>query len=593
MPIEHTLYTVDPILSGKHPENRNSVITPYPEKDYIEHKYWCIYSFQWETTELSYDYIDSNTISYLRMMTQGINKDDDALALKNIVDTYKRENNGELPAYVRKNDDVVVIQKRDAETGEWIDQRIQTPVNLVANIRRVKTMLKEIHNLQSPQDTYNINHVGEFKKGIYRLDVNLSDPDLDLMEYAYDWYYPNSHESGSKNAKYFQIIRMYRYSDFEAELPWHDAPWYVNGDATNGQPICPLGVNDKPTQIAFFATPEDCILGKYTTMTVGRFLRKYYKELTHDQIEAYCQQWALLHNVEYEVLTTSNEIVNAYENGPRSCMSDDASSFESCVHPTAVYGDRGDKGLHLVIVKRGGKITGRCLIYPEAKTYGTIYGDYARTGKTLAELGYKEGKFYGAELNKIESGGTYVAPYLDDCCYVRDAGDYFVIDNGGDIAFEQTNGLCEASLQCDECGDLYHEDDVSYINDMHICSSCCADNYTYCAEDYKYVHNDNCKEVVTRNGSIRNWTPSMLTAHAVVECAIIGKLYDLRYHTLVYIEDADEYVHDSKYGIKYDFCAITDEPFYISDLTKVEGVGLVCPDELEDALASIKESEAA
>ncbi len=201
-----------------------------------------------------------------------------------------------------------------------------------------------------------------------------------------------------------------------------------------------------------------------------------------------------------------------------SCMSHPTGNYESDpIHPVEVYA-AGD--LQLCYVRENGdsgKIWGRCLVWPERKTWGRIYSTNASLmRKALKAAGYESGEredsLVGAKLNVIwhnESYGRLVMPYIDNsfCAYYDHESKQLTIaaQYEGNIDATSTSGLADIgsanNTQCDRCGDYYNSEDTGgYIEngDLNYCQ--------YCYENYSF-HCENCQETYSTNSETMCHTP--------------------------------------------------------------------------------------
>lgn len=243
-----------------------------------------------------------------------------------------------------------------------------------------------------------------------------------------------------------------------------------------------------------------------------------------DSIKLWCTRYSL-ENERNELLfaATADEIQEVYENGPHSCMSHEASDYESSCHPVRVYA-AGD--LQVAYVEREGRITARALCWPERKVYGRVYGDESKLIELLDAEGYSSPRGWqslqGAKLRKIEDGDCYVMPYIDGSHSVEDCGDYFRI--GGDISADSTEGFIRNSFStCVCCRAPVDEDDCYGYDGDDYCESCYNEYITNCSHCGEDGHRDN------------DWIVDAAGEHWCAHCA-------RRY--LTRCEDCEEYFHN-------------------------------------------------
>lgn len=283
-------------------------------------------------------------------------------------------------------------------------------------------------------------------------------------------------------------------------LPWDAEFWYANSVLAQGHfaHVC----KKDPTKVAFTENDQKGEADRQTVIRPGRYLAKFFKDkLTAETIS----RLAATFNPESEKLElslaeTPKDCAEVYANGPGSCMSGCADSFESFPHhPAEVYGE-GD--LAVAYLKRGDRITARAVVWPEKKIRSVIYGDDTRLGPLLDAAGYENGSVNGARVLKIlHDSGSYVMPYVDGA---NDAGESscgkFLILGDGYHSVCSTHGLTEPSgYMCENCEDRYGEDEIYSLDggNVHWCSYCLeANGFTCsdCCESYSghdYILADN------------------------------------------------------------------------------------------------------
>lgn len=303
------------------------------------------------------------------------------------------------------------------------------------------------------------------------------------------------------------------------ELPWCKEAWW-KGSIPAIDHFAHVSVKTTG-RVAFTENEEKGIADIQTRMYAGRYLQRYFPDLSCETI----QKWALDFSLKFdkhqvEFAETSREIVKVYENGPSSCMSDDESFDELPKHPTYIYG-AGD--LAVAYLKNSDdEIYARALVWPAKMTYGRFYGDEYRLKAMLNNLGYKHAEPIGARLLKIKHEGNYLMPYLDagessgqGYLGVIDKGKHFEICEWSKSEYMcgDTTGLTEKCFRCDRCEDIVEfEDNLCSIHDLNEewCSDC-TDSHAWMCENDGYIYSnetesveiggyDYSKEYVERNG---------------------------------------------------------------------------------------------
>lgn len=184
-----------------------------------------------------------------------------------------------------------------------------------------------------------------------------------------------------------------------------------------------------PTKIAFTEDDEKGILDRATVVTPGRYLARFYPELSDAETRRLV---ALVDTFgEIRFATTPEEITRVYTTGPHSCMSKEYKSFP--IHPAAVYA-AGDLAVAYMLNPKSRSISSRAVCWPERKLYGRIYGDIERLKRKFEEEGYRSldranENFVGARLLKVlypGDTGRFIMPYFDDIEHAVDAGEFFI-----------------------------------------------------------------------------------------------------------------------------------------------------------------------
>jgi hypothetical protein len=229
---------------------------------------------------------------------------------------------------------------------------------------------------------------------------------------------------------------------------------------------------DDPTKVRFFMDDKDAHRNRYTSMNPARFYIKYIDpHPSQTYIDEICAKMGLDMTVsKLQLATTADEIERVYTSGPHSCMAYKAEKFGLETHPVRVY---GDLDLAVAYIERAGEITGRCLVWPEKKIHGRIYGDLKRLKMRLDEEGYIENwDFSGARLHWIEENGRRVAPYVDgdDLGGIRD-GDFIILTNEPHLILKSPDGDIDTAC-CYRCRTenvhiTWHEDEEEYF-----CAEC-------------------------------------------------------------------------------------------------------------------------
>ena len=274
-------------------------------------------------------------------------------------------------------------------------------------------------------------------------------------------------------------------------VPWDSADWYRSSKYWNLH-FAHISV-EKDTRIAFTANQDDGLADKQTRIKPGRYLEQFFNRvLDSDEIREWAAYFSVLHeNIVVKFAKTADEMQDVYCNGPRSCMDGrhyKNGTFQVPIHPVRVYEgpdlavayleraeddvrgficdtcDRTEQGCAYPDRpdgncgrnrRRDGKYSARCVVWPERKLYGKIYGDTDRLRLSLQREGFKAGSLMGARLQRIphKFNGTkgFVVPYIDDVRRVKDAGDHLVLDTNGPMESSQYGFAQDNTVNCGAC----------------------------------------------------------------------------------------------------------------------------------------------
>lgn len=294
----------------------------------------------------------------------------------------------------------------------------------------------------------------------------------------------------------------------------------------NGEPVVMLGQPRLHKDYAAI-TEYRCV-----EMRVGKWLANYYgggvdfRECIEDLKAMNVEPTTYLCKAE-------REWYNAYENGPRSCMT--GYNFEDS--PVRVYATTShglpDNNLRLFIQYTGElfgddfKVHARAIVNIKTNEYVRAYGDAADA--ILRANGYERDTdcLDGALLARIphpENGGAVLMPYLDgnqDGVY-EEGADAFRICDCYDYEAQDTDGyiwIDDGRSACAECGERFDEDDM-YIacGGGYVCPHCIGDTYV---------------QVVGRDWVYPSWDCSWSDYHDswvldcdVEHCAVEGTVHD-------------------------------------------------------------------
>lgn len=294
----------------------------------------------------------------------------------------------------------------------------------------------------------------------------------------------------------------------------------------NGEPVVMLGQPRLHKDYAAI-TEYRCV-----EMRVGKWLANYYGSGV-DFRE--CIEDLKAMNVEPTtyLCKTEREWYNAYENGPRSCMT--GYNFEDS--PVRVYATTShglpDNGLRLFIQYTGElfgddfKVHARAIVNIETNEYVRAYGDSADA--ILRANGYERETncLEGAMLARIphpENEGAVLMPYLDgNQDGVDEEGDNaFIICDCYDYEAQDADGyiwMGDDRCACIECGGRFDEDDMYITCDGgYVCLHCIGDTYVQVVGCSIVYPSWNC--------SWSDYHDSWVLDDDVADCAVEGTVHD-------------------------------------------------------------------
>jgi hypothetical protein len=335
--------------------------------------------------------------------------------------------------------------------------------------------------------------------------------------YTYSWEDMLNNLANMQKVHIFRTPSMYDHSISERlskalELnPWKNYPWFYN-NLERWAEMVPVPSVKIAGRLAYYQSVEKRVRNIETPIKAGRWLSKYFGDLlTQEEIQKHGLEWeARFGPAEVRITQDSDEIEKVYQSAHLgSCMWFPHDDYAGRCHPARVYGGGLDLGIAYIWNDESEEAAARCLVWPEKKIFlGKMYGDDFRLRLALEQIGYKEGDnhdFSGARLRRIvHRSDVFVLPYIDTHSYVRDDGDYLILDSYGDIgcqSSEHVEGLSvyeepEVYATCYDCeDDIVDSDDASYISGRgHCCDSCLDLNHFRCEVSGDYHPDDDRAE---------------------------------------------------------------------------------------------------
>jgi len=311
-----------------------------------------------------------------------------------------------------------------------------------------------------------------------------------------------------------------------------------------------------PLQIAHYPTLKHLRDGREVVTKLGKYLTTFkdFIGITETEIKDAVEKYNAIvasrtgWEVKYIESTDADGFVRIYSN----CL---AGSCMKGMDAVRVYAHDKSVIRLAYIQSLAGEILARCIVREDLKQYIRIYPDPngSTEGKYLQQYlkanGYTHGNLDGCLLQMIEhddEDDIFVAPYIDagvdgnGSSGSAQSGELVDIDNRtyieinthGDLSLTMTNGWTddvedEDMSECDDCGDMEHNDDMSYTtHGDYVCRHCCENNYSYAwinNNTQDYVHNDH---VIWANDDAFH-EDCDLSAHDIYACEESGDYYHI------------------------------------------------------------------
>lgn len=224
---------------------------------------------------------------------------------------------------------------------------------------------------------------------------------------------------------------------------------------------------------------------------------------------------------------TEEEWYNAYENGPRSCMTGCFFDYSPVrVYATTSHG-LPDNNLRLCINYRGelfGKdfrVLNRAIVNIDTMEYVRAYGENGDAIMRSLDYVHDTAATDGAVLAKIPHpgyDGAYLMPYLDGSYdEVDDGGDHWVITCNGDYGATDASGYIHvhSGCTCNRCESRVDEGDgVDTEDDGFVCDECISEYYVEPVGREGYYHRSECTYSTQYDGYVHD--------NDAVECPVYG-----------------------------------------------------------------------
>jgi len=279
-----------------------------------------------------------------------------------------------------------------------------------------------------------------------------------------------------------------------------------------------------PLQIAHYPTLKHLRDGREVVTKLGKYLTSFkdFIGLSEAEIKDAVEKYNAIvaSRTGWEVRFIESTDADGFVRIYRDCL---AGSCMKGVDAVRVYAHEKSVIRLAYIQSLAGDILARCIVREDLKQYVRVYPDAngSTEGKYLQQYlkanGYTHGNLDGCLLQLIEyedDEDIFVAPYIDAGAQGNGADGsaqdgelididdktYIQITTRGDICLTNTNGWTDDvedddESECDECGDMDHNDNMSSTyHDQYVCRHCIENNYEYAwvrANEQDYVHEDN------------------------------------------------------------------------------------------------------
>ena len=349
--------------------------------------------------------------------------------------------------------------------------------------------------------------------------------------------------------------------------------WFFDNEVARAR--IPHISTEKPQEVAYYRSVDKLLRGIETRTKPGRFLAKFFPNLTSDQVRQYANDYLVATAPkQLHFARTRDEIIMAINEGPGSCQSrhyyaGNRRWYRGHIHPAAAYASGDFEVLYITDDNKPGdparlaaetqRITARVICNAKDKLAARIYGDHDKLEPLLADAGYEQRTeaLVGCRLLRIydENGsGSYIMPYVDagvgsggGCLYVveeydRDSGlTEWVLATDGEHSTHAgygNKGLLDPEEEgerctCERCDATHDSEDDIHYSDYEGTSYCseCEDDFvsavtsrTRYGNDYDMVLQDNAIEI---DGDWYADNPDLLAQCGFVQCIHCGEWVEI------------------------------------------------------------------
>lgn len=326
----------------------------------------------------------------------------------------------------------------------------------------------------------------------------------------------------------------------------------------------------QPGMLAYTSSPEKGRADVQTLIKPGRYLKKYFPDLSDETITGLVNDFQMMHGeVEVKFARTAKDIVQVYRVGPHSC---EAGSSLVRVYATDDVGVAYLGNLNT-------KVSARCVCNMKNKRYGRHYGD-DKIAKALEQAGFEASPdaLDGCRLQAIENDdGNYVMPYVDGGATRGSYKNGFIVlgfkgtweCQQQDSAVGDDIGEDDVHFTCDYCNDREHNDERNYseYHEIDLCDHCANEHFLFAY--FADRHSD------------QTWVCSNECITIDDDTAYLNDSAVLKHHSIVRCEDGDyRHVDDCVCTEEGDWFEI-DADGYVYDVDGDENYHTNCDDYIE------------
>ena len=280
----------------------------------------------------------------------------------------------------------------------------------------------------------------------------------------------------------------------------------------------PVNSPDTAT-IAYTESADKGQRDKQTVCTFGRYIKKYFPQLSDSQIQELVQTYRgaqVPDTYTLEFTSDADKIsaifetrMCAYGNGnTSSCMYRKFTGWDP--RPYHVYANSPDVSVAYAVRASDGAISARSVLNNLGKKYVRVYavnnGDNTEHESLckvfsgmLKDAGYKQGTLLGCRLSKLYMNSAIIAPYIDGDALAVEEGKWLrIVEDDAEFECSNLDGYAnelDGRYRCADCEESYRSEEDRYSVEHGMVCEGCFGNYQeaiYNARGYTTtIHCDN------------------------------------------------------------------------------------------------------